>query len=264
MRALVVATILMACRSSESPPVQELIPIVPVDAVPLLIPPSMKDMVVIPEGDSRRCWYTENGKCTQIEAIHSKQFAIDKYEVTVASYQACIDEGACTAPQLCEPAARTWPHAKKHPMNCVDASQAKEFCRAVGKRLAYRHEWLRATAIDGWYDAELTARGFRCGEVAASIDEACRQIGTSEVGAHPRDISDWGLLDVRGNVSEFVYDGYDPFLARYFNRYADDPIVALPEGGAFMSGRRYRAEPYAGPGVGFRCATSVLPTGAAP
>lgn len=266
MRGLVIVTLLTACRSAETPPrvVDETIPVVSVDALPLAIPPSMKDMVVIPKGTSKTCRVSDEGKCApgEVREIRTNDYAIDKYEVTVADYQECIDAGACTTPTLCNPAQRNWPLARRHPMNCVSGDQARAFCKARGKRLPFDIEWERAAAVDGIYNHRI-ALGLRCGQVASTVHKACRQTGTSEVGAHPLDVSDWGLLDTRGNVAEFVYKEYIPHAP--YRPVVDDTGMAaiVPEGRSFeLPDVLPPGSP--GPTVGFRCATGVLPTGAVP
>ena len=74
-------------------------------------------------------------------------FSIDRYEVTVADYAACVDAGGCSAPlghqrnQYCN---YTHPERAQHPVNCVDWMDAVAFCATRGGRLPTESAWERA------------------------------------------------------------------------------------------------------------------------
>ena len=82
-------------------------------------------------------------------------FEIDKTEVTVRAYRACVEAGACQArwtvdwDGLTEEKRRKYsqpcnwgtPDRDTHPMNCVDWQDAERFCTWAGKRLPTEQEW---------------------------------------------------------------------------------------------------------------------------
>lgn len=131
-------------------------------------------------------------------------FEMDRTEVTVAEYEACVEAGGCTeAAQGSRYDACNWkrPGRRSHPINCVDWDQANAFCSWSGKRLPTAAEWeYAARGTDG--------RKYPWGN--GSPDEQLCWSGrnprdtTCEVGRYPGGASPFGLLDMAGNVAEWT------------------------------------------------------------
>jgi formylglycine-generating enzyme required for sulfatase activity len=86
-------------------------------------------------------------------------FCMQKTEVTVDAYEACIGAGACTTPHraadkpdlFCNPGKAIdcghlfcnagKPGRGNHPIKCVEWSQASAFCKWTGGRLPTESEW---------------------------------------------------------------------------------------------------------------------------
>jgi formylglycine-generating enzyme required for sulfatase activity len=174
-------------------------------------------------------------------------YCIDMTEVTVAAYKACSDRGACKRAGL----VNEWPgitaHEKKvydplcnardpkgranHPINCIDWEQASQFCESVapGVRLPTEAEWeFAARGPDGrrypWGDevpsaAHLNACGLECLAWAKANAVSLAPMyqaddgfaNTAPVGSFPQGKSRYGVLDVVGNVWEWVADWYAPY-----------------------------------------------------
>ncbi len=114
----------------------------------------------------------------------------------------------------------------KHPINCVSWEQAHKFCKEHGKRLPTEAEWeLAARGHDGrkypWGDEEpskelLNACGTEClawgkkhnQEVSAMFDADDGWATTAPVGSFPKGATPYGVLDMVGNVWEWVEDRY--------------------------------------------------------
>ncbi|MGZ5967686.1 MAG: SUMF1/EgtB/PvdO family nonheme iron enzyme [Polyangiales bacterium] len=108
----------------------------------------------------------------------SPAFFVDRTEVTVGAFRACVKAGMCAetpkrGPGWSEddPVRREWLcnyHRKgreDHPINCVSLAQATAYCGFVGKRIPSAEEWTRAARGDDkriypWGDALP-----RCGDV---------------------------------------------------------------------------------------------------
>ncbi len=197
-------------------------------------------------------------------------FAIDRTEVTVGAYAACVQEGRCTAEmRKCKPVP---PDVPDHPMTCVNQMQAAAYCRWQGKRLPSDAEWeFAARGGDGrsypWGDAKPdgVCIGRDTGATGGSAD-----VGTCTVGTHAQDTSPFGVLDMAGNVSEWTStpsayaEGYDDPAER--GGYEPDSEHAIVRGGSWGD----RAGAAAAvlmkrttfdrtPAVGFRCALSLSP-----
>lgn len=77
-----------------------------------------------------------------------REFFIDRYEVTVAAYRACVKAGICSSPRDPENRGsalhctyKLGPEFASHPINCIDHAQALRFCEWVDKRLPTEEEW---------------------------------------------------------------------------------------------------------------------------
>lgn len=161
-------------------------------------------------------------------------FSLDRLETTQREYQECMGAGACTSPtKEFDPAG----HAG-YPVAWVTWDQANAYCAWRGKRLATEAEWeWAARGSDGrlypWgNDApSCTVASFSSSAAkdSANPSGACRATGdgvkTDVVGSHPSAPSAAGLLDMGGNLWEWVSDFYDPAY------YASSP-VADPRGPA--------------------------------
>jgi eukaryotic-like serine/threonine-protein kinase len=184
-----------------------------------------------------------------------KSFAIDRTEVTRADYTACVAAGRCKATS--ETTAADGPEAKI-PVTGVDWNDAQSYCKFAGGRLPSEVEWEKA------------ARGTDGREYPWGNDIDCTRAnwGTFEgegpcagknpghpvaVGQYPTGASPYGLLDMGGNVWEWVADKYD-----------EDPGRRVVRGGScctFFVGPRAAnrnawAPDHRDGDLGFRCAAA--------
>lgn len=203
------------------------------------------------------CDVSRDAHCSPTERpahrVQVARFRIDRTEVTERQYAACVAAGSCTAPR---PAIDPERHPLR-PVTGVTWYQARAFCAWSGKRLPTEKEWeLAARGTDGriypWGDSPPTcerAHTSSCGETPA------------DVGGRPAGASPFGVLDMAGNVDEWVEDRYAA--------YPGAPGASGPSkqrvvrGGAYdawhvRSTARSALEPdYRGALVGFRCAASL-------
>lgn len=208
-------------------------------------------------------------------------FGIDRREVTVADYTACMTATSdpCSQPEGVwdgdSPYAELFnfgaPDREQHPINGVTWSQATFYCERLGKRLPTEAEWEKA------------ARGpagvrYPWGNAAPTCTRAHLDIGgpgcgtdhTIEAGALTAGATNRGIVDLSGNTIEWTADYYD---AAY---YADSPALNPkgPVAGTYRSIRggswhdapdraTTTARAHAPPEIpsvriGFRCASGAL------
>jgi formylglycine-generating enzyme required for sulfatase activity len=149
-----------------------------------------------------------------IHQVSMPDFWIDKVEVTNGMYTLCAAAGACRLPQEFHSETREKyygdPQFADYPVVYVTWLQAKTYCEWAGRRLPTEAEWERAARGDD-------SRVYPWGD---QIPDATRAnfsnlIGdTASVGSSPAGASPFGVLDLSGNVAEWIHDVYS---ATYYN-----------------------------------------------
>jgi formylglycine-generating enzyme required for sulfatase activity len=153
-------------------------------------------MVFVPAGE-----FIMGSSTVQLNA-----FWIDKTEVTNAMYAHCVEAGACSAPRSSVSHARPSyygnPEFEDYPVIYVSWVDAQKYCSWTGGRLPTEAEWEKAArGTDG--------RTFPWGEQDPSGTVDLLNFyaqDTTEVGMYPAGASPYGVLDMAGNVSEWVAD----------------------------------------------------------
>ncbi|MBI5529243.1 MAG: formylglycine-generating enzyme family protein [Deltaproteobacteria bacterium] len=209
---------------------------------------------------------------TPFHKVDVPAYRIDKYEVPTAEYKQCVTAGRCTDASMENPPIYGCnydvPGKEKHPINCVNWEQAKAFCVWVGKRLPTEAEWEKAArGMDG--------RKYSWGDTSLDCDHAvwnsttCGKLGTAPIGSKPLGTSPFGALDMIGNVTELVEDGYHrTYIGAPSDGSAwgtDISSFSVSRGGAWgatsmalrSSHRHYGDRKYRDAYIGFRCALSV-------
>lgn len=200
--------------------------------------------------------------------VYTDAFFIDRYEVTVGSYAACVSSGACQQPPGLP--GCSWGDARAaEPANCMTWQNASDYCRWAGKRLPREAEWEKAARagtdtayffgddpsdleLYGWYAANSEGRTHPVGQLAPNSK---------------------GLYDVYGNVWEWTQDWFDQDLASGTVKGSTAPAQGpartdkrVMRGGSFAndagvlrSAFRNKDRPgIISPQRGFRCAADVL------
>lgn len=220
--------------------------------------------------------------------VYLDAFWIDRTEVTNANFAKCLAAGACR-PEIYELSARTYtpyavhPDYQGFPALLYEADVAAAYCQWAGRRLPTEAEWEKAArGTDGrpypwgngldcskanYYECDHTPKGdnqtpARC----ASSDCQTTSVDDYLAGASP-----YGVLNMTGNVWEWVADWYAP------DYYAHSPArnPTGPEQGEFRVRRgggakslpqdlRVTARASGSPHhyfdgqMGFRCAAGAL------
>jgi formylglycine-generating enzyme len=190
-------------------------------------------------------------------------YCIDRTEVTVNLYAACVRAGDCTASRL----TVSWSgysadelmlfsrfcngnDRPDHPINCIDWDQATAYCKWAGRRLPTEAEWeYAARGTDGrtypWGNEvpsakRLNACGAECVAMAnRDLDRSWTGMHdgndawetTAPVGSFREGASPFGALDMAGNVHEWTADWYGAYSSA---------ASMNPHGAEMGSGRVFR------------------------
>ena len=248
----------------------------------------LTEQVVIPAGPflMGRDGDTEGASPARLVTLDA--FAIDRTEVTNAQYAAFLTEqgnqveglgpwidlaGEGVAIVAANRGFAPLPGYEDHPVVRVSWYGALAFCARVERRLPTEAEWEKAArGQDG--------RTYPWGE-ELSCDRAnfweqpsgCTG-GTMDVGSYPAGASPYGVLNMAGNVWEWVADWHDP---AYYNLAPDaNPVgpsggeARVVRGGSYLDKGSWATTFHRERGLpdnryrhtGFRCARSVTETAA--
>lgn len=225
--------------------------------------------------------YAENDELPAHD-VQLGAFWVDQVEVTNGMYNLCVQAGACAAPVKFNSDNRAAyfdnPDYRDYPVVYVTWLDARDYCAWAGRRLPSEAEWERAARGDDM-------RTYPWGDELPNpaLLNYNNEVGdTTRVGSYAAGASPFGVLDMAGNVWEWVADLYK---ADYYQKSSEEnssgPVEApgiyerVLRGGSFQdervnvrgSNRGYDLgpDPYTSPQdpahaghssvrIGFRCA----------
>jgi formylglycine-generating enzyme required for sulfatase activity len=235
-----------------------------------------QEMVNIPAGAFTMGSETGDADERPLHKVELARFSIDRFEVTQAQYQRCVEAGYCRR-------AKQYPDniGSKLPVVGVTWGDASRYCDWAGKRLPTEAEWERAAKGT---DARTYpwGAGLQCAKANFGSflgDGPCSGINPGRilpVGSRKAGASPAGVQDMAGNVWEWVADVYKPY-ARVepskkhsapspqgpgVNLSAREKLPRVVRGGSCCSyfamptttNRLFFPEDYLDGDMGFRCA----------
>ena len=197
------------------------------------VPAPVPGLMLIPGGDTQMgCNVAADLNCPQEEnpqhLTKVNTFWIQRLEVQVSEYNACVQAGKCTSPK--SGGKCSFGQQADLPINCVDWLQAKAYCAFLHPkgRLATEAEWERAARggcdLYGVDAAACTTKmptyvwgntpkpscaQMILDEYTSDSVKGCQLNGPNPVGARAKgDLSPYGVIDMAGNLREWVADYY--------------------------------------------------------
>jgi len=195
--------------------------------------------------------------------VYLDGYYIDKYEVTNEEYLKFVKSTNSKSPLFFSDQRYNHP---KQPVVGISYDDAGAYAKWLGKRLPTEAEWEKAARGT---DRRLYPWG------ANFIDSYCNSYDArhnfpQKVGTYPEGASPYGIMDMAGNIAEWVFDTYG---RDYYSKSpyknprgpGDKSIARITRGGDYKSDPpnvtcvcRFKAGAYSAfPNIGFRCAISI-------
>jgi len=266
-------------------------PMAPVETISKIWPSDGAEMVLVPAGTFKMGSTTDDKEAYQNEMplhdVYLDAFWIDRMEVTNRMYAQCVADGACELPNIAgQPifSSRTRleyynnPEFADYPVIYVNWYEADSYCSWAGKRLPTEAEWEKAArGTDGrkypWGNANINGKRLNYADRNTSFQWSIGLFDdgyadTAPVGTYSEGASPYGVLDMAGNVWEWVSDWYaDEYYKTSPSENPTGPAEGgykILRGGSWQNSNfgirptmRSRINPNISyPYLGFRCAIS--------
>jgi len=240
----------------------------------------VREMVSIPAGvftmgsDNPRT----NKENRPAHQVRTHAYRINKYPVTQAQY-ALFVAAKKYRPPINWKGGHIPGGLEMHPVTMVSWYNARDYCTWAGKRLPTEAEWEKAAR-------GTDARSWPWGDSMnpENLNTYYKVGRTTAVTAYPQGASPYGVMDMAGNVQEWVADQFAPYpgtpapgeifqakeIAPDYQRGSDEKerlVYFVMRGGSWKSDpfstytyhRNYSLPNYASDFFGFRCAADIVP-----
>jgi formylglycine-generating enzyme required for sulfatase activity len=206
-----------------------------------------------------------------VHTIYLDEYWIDQTEVTNGMYAKCVTSGACQPPIVFGSSFRSSYYDNSqftdYPVIYISWYAASAYCAWAGGRLPSEAEWEKAARGT---DERTYPWGNSPPSCSLANYQGCKN-DTVAVGSYPAGASPYGVLDMAGNVWEFVKDWYgetyysqSPASNPQGPAIGDGNYVVL-RGGSWVESKNFLRSAYRlddgrdnmYPKFGFRCAGSL-------
>lgn len=189
---------------------------------------------------------------TPEHVVELSPFAMDLNEASVGTLRSLVLAGKLSAPAVTGAPYCTWlgtadASNDAMPLNCVTWSEAKSVCAALGKRLPTEAEWEFAASnrtLETRYPWGDDGSNI-CGKSDVGLGDAldgdptfCLTTGKKrgpQPGGDEQDVTQLGILNLGGNLTEWVDDWFAPYTAPCWNKTrplvnprCDEPASPFP------------------------------------
>jgi formylglycine-generating enzyme len=235
------------------------------------------ELVLIPAGEFTM-GHNSGYDTLPVRRVNLPAFYIDKYEVTNKRYKRFIDATGYKVPWSQDPAVaayvwdwqkRMYPEGKgDDPVVLVSWDDAKAFCTWAGKRIPTEAEWEKATRGPKgkpypWGNEWAKGK-------ANTAESGLKQ--TAPMGNFKEDVSEYGVHDLAGNVSEWVEEWFAPYPGNPMTSYEERNKYRVLRGGSWdyahsiANGyhRQYALPQSQMSAIGFRCVKTADEAGGTP
>jgi len=221
------------------------------------------EMILIPAGEfimGSDSWEEDE---RPLHKVYLEAFEIDRFEVTNEQFEAFVKATGYQTDAEKAGESSTWRSyytegKGNHPVVKVTWNDAVAYCQWAGKRLPTEAEWEKAARGT---EGNIYPWGNKWDPTRANT-KASGIRGTTAVGSFPDGASPYGVMDMAGNVAEWVADWYQAYPgSTYTSPWFGEKFRVIRGGGWFYdetlvrtSSRSASSVDLRNDDVGFRCA----------